>query len=60
MDLNKGCGSKFCVGSLVQQENTRRRLEDISAKMLSIYKDDSPKTLNDENNWLFVNNYSFN
>ena len=48
--LNKGCGSKFCVGSQVQQETPEEGWRTYKLKCeYNKDEDSSPKTLNDKN-----------
>ena len=50
--LNKGCGSKFCVGSWVRQETPKEGWETHQPKCCEYNnknEDNSPKTLNYKN-----------
>ena len=51
MVMNKGCGSKFCVGSCVRQETPegQRIYWQKRCEYNNKDEDNSPKTLNDEN-----------
>ena len=54
--LNKGHGSKFCVGSRVGQETSegRRTYQPKCCEYNNKDEDNSPKTLNDKNAYSYL------